>query len=109
MFGFIVAFLVGVMCVAIGISNMKGNISMLHSYHRKRVAKEDRAPFGKKVGIGTVIIGISVMICSVLSIIAIYTEKVIFNNIGMIILTIGLIAGISITFYAMIKYNKGIF
>ncbi|MBQ6714404.1 MAG: hypothetical protein IJN15_02520 [Clostridia bacterium] len=109
MFGFIVAFLVGVMCVAIGISNMKGNISMLHSYHRKRVAEEDRIPFGKKVGIGTVIIGISVMICSVLSIIAIYTEKAIFNNIGMIILAIGLIAGIGISFYAMIKYNKGIF
>ncbi len=109
MFGFIIAFLVGVMCVAIGISNMKGNISMLHSYHRKRVTEEDRIPFGKKVGIGTIIIGAAVMIQSVLSIVALYTENPFLNNIGMIILTIGLIAGISITFYAMIKYNKGIF
>lgn len=109
MAGFVVAFLVGVLCVGIGISNMKGNISSLHSYHRHRVTEEDRIPFGKMVGIGTIIIGVSVMICSVMSIITLYTEKQIFLFVGMAILFIGIVVGAIISFYAMIKYNKGIF
>ena len=109
MFGFIVAFLVGVMCVAIGISNMKGNISMLHSYHRKRVTEEDRIPFGRTVGIGMIIIGISIIIQSGLFIANLYTENKIFLLIGNIVLVVGLPAGLIISFYAMIKYNKGIF
>ena len=109
MFGFIVAFLVGVMCVAIGISNMKGNISMLHSYHRKRVTEEDRIPFGRTVGIGMIIIGISIIIQSGLFIANLYTENKIFLLIGNIVLAVGLLAGLIISFYAMIKYNKGIF
>ncbi|MBQ8331912.1 MAG: hypothetical protein IJX94_05390 [Clostridia bacterium] len=34
----------------LGIINMTGNISSLHWYHRQRVTKEDRKPFGKLVG-----------------------------------------------------------
>lgn len=109
MFGFIFAFLMGVMCVAIGISNMKGNISMLHSYHRKRVAEEDRIPFGRTIGIGMIIIGISIIIQSGLSIANLYTGNNVFLLIGTIVLVVGLLAGLGITFYAMIKYNKGIF
>lgn len=109
MAGFVVAFLVGAVCVGIGISNMKGNISSLHSYHRHRVTEEDRIPFGKMVGIGTIIIGASVMICSIMSMVTIYTEKQIFLFVGMAILFVGIIVGAVISFYAMIKYNKGIF
>jgi hypothetical protein len=45
MAGNIVTFLVGVVCIVLGISNMRGNISSLHSYHRSRVSEEDRSPF----------------------------------------------------------------
>ena len=48
---FIVSALVGVVCIVLGISNMKGNISSLHSYHRSRVSEEDRIPFGRMVGL----------------------------------------------------------
>ena len=109
MSAFIITFLVGIICVAIGISNMKGNISMLHSYHRKRVTEEDRIPFGKMIGIGMIIIGISVMLQSGFSVAALYTENQIFLLIGNIVLAVGLLAGLGISFYAMIKYNKGIF
>ena len=51
MAGNVVAFLVGVVCIVLGISNMRGNISSLHSYHRHRVSEEDRIPFGKQVGL----------------------------------------------------------
>lgn len=56
MAGFVGSFIVGVVCIVLGISNMRGNISSLHSYHRKRVSEEDRVPLGKKVGLGTILV-----------------------------------------------------
>ncbi len=109
MAGSIVAFLVGVVCIVLGISNMRGNISTLHSYHRHRVSEEDRIPFGKQVGLGTMIIGIGIIIFSVLSTVTLYTENNIFILIGTAVLIVGIVAGLIISFKAMIKYNKGIF
>ena len=109
MAGNIVTFLVGVVFIVLGISNMRGNISTLHSYHRHRVSEEDRIPFGKKVGLGTMVIGVGIIIFSVLSTVTLYTENDIFILIGTAILIIGIILGLVISFRAMIKYNKGIF
>ena len=105
----IVAFLVGVVCIVLGISNMRGNISSLHSYHRHRVSEEDRIPFGKQVGLGTVIIGIGIIIFSFLSAVTLYTENNIFTLIGTAVLIVGIVVGLIMSFKAMIKYNKGIF
>ena len=33
----IVTAIIGIVCIIIGISHRKGNISLLHSYHRNRV------------------------------------------------------------------------
>ena len=109
MAGNIVTFLVGVVCIFLGISNMRGNISTLHSYHRHRVSEEDRIPFGKQVGLGTMVIGIGIIIFSVLSTVTLYTENNIFILIGTAVLIVGIVAGLIISFKAMIKYNKGIF
>ena len=109
MTGNIVAFLVGVVCIVLGISNMRGNISSLHSYHRHRVSEEDRIPFGKQVGLGTIIIGIGIIVFSVLLSVTLYTEKDIFALIGTALLIMGLVIGLVISFRAMQKYNKGIF
>ena len=105
----IVTFLVGVIGIVLGISNMRGNISTLHSYHRHRVSEEDRIPFGKQVGLGTMVIGIGIIIFSVLSTVTLYTENNIFILIGTAVLIVGIVAGLIISFKAMIKYNKGIF
>lgn len=105
----IVTFLVGVVCIVLGISNMRGNISSLHSYHRSRVSEEDRIPFGKQVGLGTIIVGIGIIVFSVLSSVTLYTENDIFILVGNAVLIIGIILGLVISFRAMIKYNKGIF
>ena len=106
---FIVTAIVGIICIIIGISNRKGNIETLHSYHRKRVTEEDRIPFGKLVGLGMIIIGISLIINGGLSYAGALLENdiLIFTATG--ILIAGLVAGLWISFYAMIKYNKGIF
>ena len=109
MAGNIVTFLVGVVCIVLGISNMRGNISSLHSYHRSRVSEEDRIPFGKQVGLGTIIVGIGIIVFSVLSSVTLYTENDIFILVGTAVLIIGIILGLVISFRAMIKYNKDIF
>ena len=109
MAGNIVTFLVGVVCIVLGISNMRGNISTLHSYHRHRVSEEDRIPFGKQVGLGTMVIGVGIIIFSVLSTVTLYTENNVFILIGTAVLIVGIVAGLIISFKAMIKYNKGIF
>ena len=57
----IVTIAVGILCIGIGISNRKGNIETLHSYHRNRVSKEDRIPFGKQVGLGMIIVGAGII------------------------------------------------
>ena len=109
MAGFIISFLVGGLCVALGISNILGNISSIHFYHRHRVSDENKSRFGKKIGLGSVIIGGAIMIFSALSIVTLYTKNNLFTIIGMIILVISIIVGIALNIYAMIKYNKGIF
>ena len=106
---FVVSALVGIVCIVLGISNMKGNISSLHSYLRNRVSEEDRIPFGKKVGLGTIIIGVGIIMFSTLSVVTLYTDNEVFTLIGTGILIAGIIVGLVISFKAMIKYNKGIF
>ena len=106
---FIVTFIVGIVCIVLGISNMRGNISSLHSYHRHRVSEDDRIPFGKRVGLGTIIIGGGIMAFSGLSVATLYTDNETFTLIGTGVMIACLVVGLFISFAAMIKYNKGIF
>ena len=104
-----VTFIVGIIICILAISNMRGNISSLHSYHRSRVKPEDVKPFGKLVGLGTLIIGISIIAFSVLMFIALKTEVEAYTLIGTGVMIAGLVVGMIISFYAMKKYNGGIF
>ena len=106
---FIITTLLGVVCIVLGVLNMKGNISTVHWYHRKRVSEENRIPFGKLVGLGTIIIGVALIIFAVFTLIATLTSNSLFTTIGGIELIVGIVVGIVISFYAMFKYNKGIF
>lgn len=103
------ALLVGMLCIVLGISNMRGNISSLHWYHRHRVSEENRAKFGKEVGLGTVIIGIGIVLLGILSAAAVYTAQQLYSVIGAVIMILCLVVGLVMSFRAMIKYNKGIF
>lgn len=106
---YIFTVILGVVCIIIGILNTKGNISMLHSYHRKRVTEENRLPFGKAVGLGMIIIGVSFILFGTLMFTASCLEKSFLSVIASIALIVGLVLGLGINFYAMFKYNKGIF
>ena len=105
----IVTLLVGVVCVVLGISNRRGNIESLHSYHRNRVSKEDRIPFGKRVGLGMIIIGCGIILQSILTAVAIYTDNQVFATVAIVIMMVSLTIGLHIAFTAMKKYNQGIF
>jgi hypothetical protein len=100
---------IGVLCIVLGIFNAKGNLSSLHFYHRHRVSEEDKPRFAKLVGIGTIIVGVSCVVMSVFSFLAEKFQNSDFLAAGSVVLCVGFILGLGISFYAMIKYNKGIF
>ena len=99
----------GLLVCVLGIVNMTGNISSLHWYHRHRVSEEDRKPFGRLVGLGTLIIGLAMIVFGVLFLIFEQTNLAFLVVIGTVELIAGIVAGMIVSFYAMIKYNKGIF
>ena len=101
--------LLGVLISAFGIMNMKGNISSLHWYHRQRVSPDDVKPFGKKVGLGTLIIGIAIIVFGLFSLITYLTDIEVYTTIGAMLLIPAVIVGLGLSLYAIIKYNKGLF
>ena len=99
----------GLLVCVLGIINMTGNISSLHWYHRQRVTEENRKPFGKLVGLGTLIIGLALIVFGTLFFIHEYTQLLALVIISVVELIAGIVVGMAISFYAMKKYNGGIF
>jgi len=99
-YGFMLIF--GVLIVCLGIMNFKGNISSIHWYNRRKVAKENEKQYGKYMGFGTIIVGSSLILNSIL--------QMIFGlEIFYCIIVIGVVVGLNFILYSQIKYNKGIF
>ena len=109
MYEYIVAIIVGIVCVVIGIMNTRGIISMMHSYHRKRVKEEDIIPFGRLTGAGMITIGGGIIVSGALSLISFLSGGSVFEHIGTGIAIATLVVGVVLIFAAMKKYNKGIF
>lgn len=107
--GFFTTAIVGVIIIIIGINNMRGDISSLHSYHRSRVKPEDVRPFGKLVGLGTIIMGISCIVMGASIVISDRSGIGIIATIGGVLMGVGFAIGIAITAHAMKKYNGGMF
>ena len=101
--------ILGIFISILGFSNMKGNIASVHWYHRKRITEENRLPFGRMIGLGTVICGVSLVVFGCFSFVAEKTQIDIFTIIGAVLVVVGLVIGLALSLYAMIKYNKGIF
>lgn len=99
----------GIIICVLGAINMSGNISSLHWYHRQRVTEENVKPFGKLVGLGTIIVGASTLCFSLFMLAFELTSMEIFSIIGSLIMLVGIVVGLIVSFYAMKKYNGGIF
>ena len=93
--------ILGVFISVVGIVNINGNVSTIHSYNRRRVKEEDVPKYGKVVGTGTLIIGISIVLGFVVSF---WSEEIM----GYIILP-SVIVGLGFILYGQFRYNKGIF
>ena len=102
-------FIVGTILIILGISHTKGNISSLHSYHIKNIKEEDILPFGKRVGIGNIIIGISIILYSILMAIFETLKIKMLLAVSIFVLLIGILIGIVIALRAIIKYNHSLF
>ena len=98
----IILLIMGLILVALGCVNIKGNISTIHSYNRRKVKEEDIPKYGKAVGIGTVIMGASLVIS--FFVVTFWNEKIV-----AFILLPAIVIGLAFILYAQIKYNKGIF
>ena len=108
MFSSLFCMALGIVICVIGIRNMQGDISTLHSYHRSRVSEEDVKPMGRLVGLGTIIIGVSIIIYSILLFVTLKTALDIFTLVGTALLIVGIVIGLVLNVYAMKKYNGGI-
>ena len=109
MTAFITLASIGAIIIILGIINMTGNISSLHWYHRQRVSEEDRLPFGRLVGLGTLIVGLSVLVFSGFLIASLLLDFEMLAAIGSGVMITVMTVGIVITFYAIKKYNGKIF
>lgn len=93
--------IVGILLSVLGAVNIKGNIRTIHAYNRRNVREEDIPKYGRAVGTGTLIIGISLTAAFFVSL---RNEAVV----SFIVLP-GLAVGLAFILYGQIKYNHGIF
>lgn len=102
MLEFIIMLITGILILVIGIYTYKGNINLIHWYNRTKINKSNSKQYSKFMGIGTIIIGISIVLTSSLQMI-LKLENIYYITI------IGIVAGLALMLYGQIKYNKGIF
>ena len=91
----------GIFLSVLGIVYMKGNISTIHSYNRRKVKEEDVPKYGRAVGMGTLIIGAALALAYFVTL---WNEEMV----ELIVLP-ALVVGLAFILYGQIKYNHGIF
>ncbi|MBR5971001.1 MAG: hypothetical protein IK016_11775 [Lachnospiraceae bacterium] len=91
----------GVALMVIGMMNIRGNVNTVHSYHRRKVRKEDIPKYGKCVGTGTLIIGIALVLSFVVLSWNVIPMEYIFIP--------ALVIGLAFILYGQIRYNHGLF
>ena len=97
----LILLILGLFVSALGITNIKGNISTIHSYNRRKVKEEDVPKYGKVVGTGTLIMGVSFVSGYIVS----FWSEVIMAY----IMLPAVVVGFGLMLYGQFKYNKGIF
>ncbi len=97
-----VLLVLGVLLSVLGVVNMTGNISTIHSYNRRKVKDEDVKKYGMAVGLGTLIIGVALIVAFVLELLALIA-------VVPLVIFPAVIAGLAFVLYGQFKYNRGIF
>lgn len=97
--------IIGAIVIVLGIYIMKGNINSIPKRYRHRISEQNRLPYCKLVGLGTVIFGACAMLIVGLSHIASVTQNHLYTSIGSVIIIIGVIVCVSLNIYAVFKYK----
>ena len=92
----------GFVFILLGIFNMCGNIGSIHWYNRRKVTKENQKAYCLVMGLGTLIIGITLIATTIVQVL-VGVEQGAFVILG------GVVIGFSLMLYAQFKYNKGLF
>ena len=98
----IVEIVLGLFTIAIGLANIKGNISLIHWYNRRKVTEEDAPKYGLVVGTGIVIMGAGLVVS--FFVMTFWSEYI-----ADIITLVTCIGGFIVALFGQFKYNKGIF
>ena len=91
----------GLLISALGVLNMMGDIGSIHSYNRRKIKEEDIPKYGRAMGAGTLIMGVSFVIAFIA---AFWNEEIVAY-----ILLPAVVVGLALMLYAQFKYNRGIF
>lgn len=99
----LVPIFVGIVLLGMGyFIGVKQKISLVHSYHYKNVAEEDKPDFCKKVGLGNALIGIAVLCVPVL-------RPLIGATAALAIAGVTAVAAGALVISTIIKYNHSLF
>ena len=101
---FIIMLTVGLLLCASGFSISKGNISLVHSYHYRRVT--DKEGYCKAIGKTTMLMGVPVALSSFS---AFFPSIPFIEALGTVVLLVSLFIGCIFIFKYQYKYNGGLF
>ncbi len=101
-FGAIIEFFVGAICIIIGVLLWKKQkVSILHDYQYKHVKKDDLPAYTRQMGIGMIMIGARIIITGLLNLV--------YSSFWWISLLAGFVIGFAAIVAAQKKYNGAVF
>lgn len=92
----------GAILVALGIFNMCGNIASIHWYNRRKVTKENQKAYCLFVGLGTLVIGFSLIAAGI-------AQVWIGEEMSACVMVGGILTGLVLILFTQFKYNRGLF
>ncbi len=94
--------LLGIAISVVGICNCLGYIGTIKACHRTRITEATRIPYGRGMGIATIIIGLSLLVAGILC-------WILGSETPSYIIPPALAIGVAIMICVQKKYNGGIF
>ena len=100
--GVIIKEAVGLLCIVLGLLIwIKKKVSLIHSYHYKKVKAEDLPSYARLVGISLILIGLGICISGVLDLL--------YSTLWWVPLVVGFVAGAILFYITQKKYNGSVF
>lgn len=92
----------GLLLILMGILNLRGDLSSIHWYNRRKVAAEHRSAYGRCMGAGSAAIGGGLLLTGLLQLARPMEARY-------LIALLGVILGLGLMLYGQFRYNRGIF